>query len=325
MLWGLGLFFLGSLGCALTPNISFLIVARFFQGAGAGAVGVVGMAAIQDVYQPHEGAKVISRMGVVISLTPALAPIIGGYIDVWFGWRANFIFILLSSVIALALAERLFHETSSFDRSKSFSPLGALLGYSEIMRNKIYLRYVSFFAFLFCGLFAYITVTPFYFIEVLNIAPNVFGYYVAVVVIAYTIGSYYSKVVIENIGMERTILVGIWISSFGSLMQLFVHYYFPQSPLMICFAQMFYVGGMSFVFAPSTALGFSIFQRKRGSVSAVMSTLRIGASSIWVFVGGIIYDFTLYSISLFLIVTCILCFVMYYFISPYKSEKELWS
>src|SRR6266436_6796997 len=87
---GLVLSALGSLACALSPTIDFLIAARIVQGIGACAGLVVGRAIIRDLWTREAGAQVIAGLAFVVTLLQAFAAVLGGYLHGWLGWRANF-------------------------------------------------------------------------------------------------------------------------------------------------------------------------------------------------------------------------------------------
>jgi MFS transporter, DHA1 family, multidrug resistance protein len=90
ILGGLALYTLASLACMLAPNFGLLLVARGFQGAVAGTGHIIGRAIVRDRYSGAQAQRVMSTISRLFALGPALAPIIGGYVHVWIGWRAVF-------------------------------------------------------------------------------------------------------------------------------------------------------------------------------------------------------------------------------------------
>lgn len=90
ILWGLALYALASCACALAPNFAALLAGRALQGVVAGTGHVVGRAIIRDRYAGTQAQRLMSAITVIFGLGPALAPVIGGWVHVWFGWRAVF-------------------------------------------------------------------------------------------------------------------------------------------------------------------------------------------------------------------------------------------
>jgi DHA1 family bicyclomycin/chloramphenicol resistance-like MFS transporter len=90
MILAVSLSAVGSAGCAVSPSIEFLIGARILQGIGLSGGMVVGRATVRDLYGESGAAQVIAGLSVVLTLLQAFAPIPGGYLQAWIGWRANF-------------------------------------------------------------------------------------------------------------------------------------------------------------------------------------------------------------------------------------------
>ena len=90
LLGGLSIYLIASLACMTAPGIGSLIAWRFVQALGACTGVVLGRAIVRDVYGREGAARMLSYMGMAMALAPALGPILGGYLQVWFGWRANF-------------------------------------------------------------------------------------------------------------------------------------------------------------------------------------------------------------------------------------------
>ncbi len=89
------------LACALAwaaPTLEIMLAARVVQGLGAAGPRVVAMALIRDLHSGPQMARILSFVMVVFSLVPALAPTVGHYIIIGFGWRAIFITFILFSL-----------------------------------------------------------------------------------------------------------------------------------------------------------------------------------------------------------------------------------
>src|SRR5438105_10345521 len=98
---GLLLTALSSLVCALSPTIEFLIAARVVQGVGACAGLVVGRAITRELWGREAAAQVIAGRAIAATLMQAFAPVLGGYLQGWFGWRANFAVIAVIACVAI--------------------------------------------------------------------------------------------------------------------------------------------------------------------------------------------------------------------------------
>ena len=111
ILWGLTLYALASLACALAPNFPALLAGRALQGLVAGTGQIVGRAIIRDRYAGTQAQRLMSAITVIFGLGPALAPVIGGWVHVWLGWRAVFGAMALYGVGLVVFAYRRLPET----------------------------------------------------------------------------------------------------------------------------------------------------------------------------------------------------------------------
>src|SRR3546814_16377648 len=86
----------------VAPSIEVLILARFVQAVGACVGPAIGRAAVRDIYRRERSGRMLAYMGMVMALAPAFGPILGGLLEVWFGWPSNFAVLALFRVLILA-------------------------------------------------------------------------------------------------------------------------------------------------------------------------------------------------------------------------------
>ena len=99
MIWGMVLYTVGSVACAFAQNYEQLIAARIVQGATAGVGVVVGRAIVRDLYSGTNAQRLMNLTTMIFALAPAIAPIIGGWAHVAFGWRAVFAVMVICGII----------------------------------------------------------------------------------------------------------------------------------------------------------------------------------------------------------------------------------
>ncbi len=94
-LFGLCLFIGGAILALFSYKIIFLLIGRGIQGIGMGAVMTVSRAILRDVFKGKTYVKNASRLASVIAVSPVVFPVFGGYLQSWWGWKANFTFMLV--------------------------------------------------------------------------------------------------------------------------------------------------------------------------------------------------------------------------------------
>jgi DHA1 family bicyclomycin/chloramphenicol resistance-like MFS transporter len=133
--FGLGIFVLGSLGCALAPSIGWLTFGRFVQALGASAVMVIPRAIVRDLHTGNEATRLMALIMLVISASPMLAPLAGSLIIEFADWR--WIFVALTAIAAVSLALTVFQlpETLPEERRVPIQPRVLLVGTKRLLTN----------------------------------------------------------------------------------------------------------------------------------------------------------------------------------------------
>jgi len=310
MISGIGLFLFGTAMCIYSPNLPIFLTARFIQGLGAIASPVVGWAIIQDLYPADEGAKIMSWMGSIVSIAPFLAPGLGGYIHITFGWQGSFFLIFFVGAVALILMFFSRAKTKTFTKKEKFSFLKTLKIYARIIIDKHFLFYISFFAFLMSGIWCYLTIIPFYFENSLHLSPSVFGLYLSASTSFYIFGTLVTPFLLKRIRVDRTIALGITVTLIASGFLLCISFLAPTFPLFIVAAFGLYFFGTAIIWGPSTSRALQRFEDIRGAASAVRGLIITAAFVLGGFVGSILDDSSLVPLSLFLLTMAIGCWII---------------
>ena len=177
VLWGVALFTLASIGCALSQTIGQLVLFRALQGVATGAGIVVSRAIIRDMFPPAQAQRVMSQVTIFFGVAPAIAPVLGGLMVGPLGWRS--IFWLLAGIAAvLAVANaRLLPETLPAAARQSFHPWNLLRGYAGLARNPRFLALVVASGVPFNGMFLYVLSAPAWLGELLRLKPTQFFWF----------------------------------------------------------------------------------------------------------------------------------------------------
>ena len=117
---GMLLYTLASVGCVLAPTFGLLLVARALQGVAAGIGPTIARAVVRDLYEGHNAQRLMSIMMMIFSLAPAIAPVLGGWLHVAFGWRSVFGFMVLMGLCLAAFAWAALPETHPADKRSEF-------------------------------------------------------------------------------------------------------------------------------------------------------------------------------------------------------------
>lgn len=177
ILLGCGLYVIFTLISALAPNIETLLIARALEGMGAGGITALARAAVNDVFTGKKLTAVLSYTSIAASLGVMLSPTLGGYLQVYFNWRANFYFLALYSAFFWLVTWLWFKETKPIHQQAQSVLKMALSRYVEVLSNRQYLFFMLAGSISFMGSAAYYVVSPFLYQHVLNVQPQTYGYF----------------------------------------------------------------------------------------------------------------------------------------------------
>ncbi len=192
VLWGLGLFTLASIGCALSQSIGQLVLFRALQGMSAGAGVVVSRAIIRDMFPPDDAQRVMSQVTIFFGLAPAIAPVLGGLLYVSADWHAIFWLLVAVGGLLLLLSWRYLPETLHLDARQSFMPGPLLRGYSGLVRNPRFMLLVLASGVPFNGMFLYVLSAPEWLGTHLGLGPTQFFWFFMMTISGIMLGAFTS-------------------------------------------------------------------------------------------------------------------------------------
>jgi len=296
LLGGLALYALASFACAFADSITSLQLGRFIQAWGACCGPVLARAVVRDLYAREDGARILAFMGAAMGLFVAGAPILGGQIEVVFGWRGNFFALTVFGVLVLAATYWFLGETNQVHDPYALRPLRIIRNYGALLRHRVYVGFMLAVAFSFGGLFAYISGAAFVFIDVYGIAPDMFGYFFSGGVIGFISGSILAARLGRRLGLERTLKLGAVIAALGGVFILALVYFGPAAGPPAALAM---VGGMivlligfGMVMPNGYAGAAAPFPRMAGVAAALVGCVQMAGAAVFGGLVGFFHDGT---------------------------------
>jgi DHA1 family florfenicol/chloramphenicol resistance protein-like MFS transporter len=264
------IYIFSSFACAISDNIGQIIVARLLQGMGACGATVVVMAVIRDRFEDHITPIAYSYVNSVTTIAPILAPLLGGYMLVWFStWRCSFYFVTLFGIFALLINYFYLDETNpKFNRANKMVNTNVITAYKQILTNTEYL------SFTFCaisgltGLFLFFSMSPILMIDILQVPANIYGYYFGFNFIIYFLGNLSSAKIQNELGVDNTIQVGNAFMVGGALLMLWWNFAFGLSIAGLMLPALIMSFGIGLIYGPCMAKAMRSFKHIAGTASA---------------------------------------------------------
>ena len=270
-LWALIIFIVVSISCVYAPNTFVFMFLRALQAIAA-CTFVVARAIVRDTTETQASGSKIAYISMGTAICPMFGPALGGLMDGWFGWEANFWFIgglgLFILVIAyFDLGETVPENTQGF--RQQFSE------YPELLLSRRFWGYCLASAFGAGAFFAYLGGGPFVGSIVYNLSPEMLGLYFGAPAIGYFFGNFLSGRFTIRFGIDAMILWGLWII-FSGLSLSMVCSYTGYGTVETFFGFMIFVGlGNGLTIPNATAGMLSVRPHLAGTASGLGGAMMI--------------------------------------------------
>lgn len=272
---GLGLYLCASLLCVFASSIQALIVGRVLQGMAACAGPVLGRAIVRDVYGPEGTAKAMAMIGAALAVSPAIAPIVGGYLQVWFGWRAAFVFLTMTGIVVLAATVWLLEESNPRAADGHVDGPGLFTASMRLLTDRRYVGNTLAVAFIFAGLMAFAAGGPFVFIDLLGLSPQHYGMLAVFTVTGYLTGTLLAGRLAGRLALDRLTLLGLAVAAVGGFAMLLAAGVTEPSVVAVVAPMALFAAGLGIVLPTGIAAAMAPFPTIAGSASALLGFIQM--------------------------------------------------
>lgn len=323
LLFGVLIYAIASLLTFFTWNIEQLLVLRFVQGCGACSGLVVGRAIISDLYDREEAAKIYNVIYPLVAASPAIAPLIGGYLIDLFGWRSTFLVIMIFASTLLFLIVFFLPETKGNTSSIKISSKNIVSDYVSVLANMDFWKYILSVLMLYGSWFTFITQASFIYKE-LGYTESEIGYFYIPLALMIYAGSRICKLMTPRIGIDRTFLLGLLIFLFGAL-TLFLETQLSQitSALQLIIPMSILVISNGIVLTLGISSAISLNSSKAGSASAVVGCCQIGFSALCASLFGYFFDVNPQAMAKEILALALLSFLGFIIINKLSTQKVM--
>ena len=274
ILVGLGGYVLASIGCAMADSMTMLLICRALQGLVAGASTALSRAVVRDAYQGVEAQRQMSRVMLIFSIAPAIAPIIGGALQTWFGWRANFWFLSLFGALLFIACHRYLPETLPASARQRFAAAPLLAAYRLVALNPKFILLAGTSSLSFAGFFLYVLSAPAFIYRHLGLTAHDFAWLFMAGVIGMMLGATLSGRLAGKFSARRTVWLSFSIMFAGvAYNNLFYLAFPPQLPWSVAH-QVIVATGMALAMPSLTLMLLDLFPHNRGMAASLQSCVQ---------------------------------------------------
>jgi len=288
LLFGVGLFVLSSLACALAWNLDALLVARLAQALGGCGGMVVSRAVVRDLCEPRDAAKVFSQLMLVMGVAPILAPLAGGLLLQLFGWQSIFYCLtLFSALVGLGLYCWL-PETLP-ETGERLALRGSLGRYLRLFGDREFLAFALAGGLSMAAMFAYVAGSPFVFIQLYGVPAEHYGWLFGTNAMGFILAAQ------VNAWLMRFRGPGFWLRRLSALFLLCTLALLAaaawSAPLWLLMVPLFIAMGCLGCILPNAgACAMARQGAQAGSASALMGSLQFIIAAVASSLVGVLHD-----------------------------------
>ncbi|MDQ6964336.1 MAG: multidrug effflux MFS transporter [Mariprofundales bacterium] len=268
------LYIMASIACAITNNIESFLLFRSLQGVAASGSFVASRAMIRDVHDSQTAQQAMSRIMMMFALAPAIAPLLGGWLQLQFGWRSIFL-SLTSFAMLLLLLVLLMRETLPIASRQPLHPLAIWHTYKQRAGDRLFMALVSSIALSFAGLFMYISGAPVIIYDFLELGVSDFGYLFIPIVTGMVLGSALASRQAHRWRPRQMITLGFSLMVLASLLNLLQALFGAATVVVIITPMVLYAFGLSLTMPALTILALDRCPTHRGSATSMQGFIQM--------------------------------------------------
>ncbi len=277
--WGLALFALASIGCALAPNVETLWFFRALQGVSGGAGNVVARAMVRDLFAGVAAQRVMAQVQMIFGLAPAIAPIIGGLL-LGIHWQAIFVFLAIYAVVVLFAALSMLPETVPHGKRVVLSATQVLRGYQQVVADQELLRLITAVGANFAGFFIYVLAAPVFLIQHLGLNEHQFGWMFIPTVCGMVFGSWLARRAAGKLSDRRILQLAYGWMTCCVLLNLGVCYWLPANPAWNIAPIALYNIGMALAVPVLSVAALDRHAKLRGTIASAQAFMQMLLSTV---------------------------------------------
>lgn len=216
LLGGILLYVLASLGCAMAANAQQLTGLRLVQALGAAAATVLARTIVRDVFAASQAARTLSLMHLVTMVATLIAPVFGSYLMLLAGWRWLFVTLAAYAVVCLGCVYLAIPETHPVDR-RGASVSRAFMSYGQLLGSAHAVGLILCMSLCFAGMFAYITSSPFIYIDYFGVSAQDYGLLFALNIAGVMGITLTNARLVTRVGAHRMLIAGVLMAAASGL------------------------------------------------------------------------------------------------------------
>ncbi len=215
LLIGMVAYVAASIASAVAPTMDILILCRTLQGVAMGAGVMCARAILRDLYQPEQGANIMSKGLSGLGLIACISAPLGGFLTALFSWHAALLALAVFGAATLALIAWRFEETVRHKNPRALELATLVRTWQHILSNPTFLAFSLLSVFSYAGLFTFLASSSFVFMRVLGFSATQFGFVLFGMSTVYVTGTFLCRLLLKHLGLRKSVAIAGGLSFTG--------------------------------------------------------------------------------------------------------------
>ena len=307
ILFGLVIFLMGSVLCVLSPTYSIMIIGRILQGFGTAAPAVLGYVIIADRTPMEKQASVLCVMNGIITIAMAGAPVIGSFVTKYYGWRGNFMALLILCLVGIIMTLAFIpHDDIKSKEKASLS----LKGYLPLLKSGRFMNILMAVTILTTTFWTFIGISPILYMKNMNISIDHFGFYQGANCAFFAIVSLASPKIMAYFTHHTCLRMGGWNALFMACVIFLVGVFVQDNPLIITTVMVLFFLSEVFPINILYPISLNVVEGAKARASGLYNVARLCFSAIGVETVGYFYTGTFFPMALYTLISASIAFIL---------------
>jgi len=303
---GIVVYLIGNIGLFISPTFQFLLFSRFIQAFGASVGSVVTQTIMRESFDGIEGAKVFSKVGAAMALSPAFGPLIGGVLETYFGYRNVFSALIVMATLVLLYSYSRLPETRDINNIQQVSLLKVTW---HLLKDPVVWSYGILIGGINGILFGYYSEAPFIFMEHFGYSSVQYGSLGMTLALASLLGAILVNFLVKYIKSETIAIIGLTFSCLSGLL-LLISLQFNQAYLLIIGFFLIFLG-LNTALPITLNLALKDYEDVIGSASGIFSFGYYLIVSFLTYLVSFIHNGTIWSLPIFILAVSVIMLLVY--------------
>lgn len=296
LMFGFSIFLAASIGCIFSTSIEQLLAFRLLQGFGSSACVIVGTAMIFDLFEEESAAKLISDLNTLVVSLMAFAPLIGGWISLHMGYKANFVFIAVLVLISALKCFLFLPESLAVNKRKKLAPKRILSDYKTVLSSTEFWYNTLVTSLILGAYMIYVSNMSLLYIDKLGVSPKQFPFYQMATLGTFVLVSLNNSRLIDKFGVEKLKATGLGLIFANTLIFFISPSNLLDSPVFLTATMCLFSIGAGLSIGLFFAKSMQVFPELTGIAASLVTAIRLFIVSAAIDIGSNAYKGTSQSV-----------------------------